>query len=118
MKLINERTEIANVAARWKEQYFRRGEWGTVLLGNAEVIHRNLLALPPDATAKDVHAIIGNTSWAGPQSCHECGREDVDAVVQVGQQPDYESSTADICLPCLRKAVALIESSDTTSGDA
>lgn len=110
MKLINERTLVAAVAARWKAQYFRRGGWGTVRLGNPETIHQGLLALGPDATAKDVAAVIGNKSWAGPQRCHECGIEDVDAVVEIGQPLDYESATAEICLPCLRKAVALLES--------
>jgi len=41
--------------------------------------------------------------------CHECDAR-VD-VVQVGQEPDYESATANVCLVCLKKAVALLEQS-------
>lgn len=41
-------------------------------------------------------------------TCDECC-EKADNVVQIGEEPDYESSTAKICEPCLRKALALIE---------
>ena len=40
--------------------------------------------------------------------CHECGRRNV-SVVQLGEPPDYESQTADICIDCLRQALALAE---------
>lgn len=40
--------------------------------------------------------------------CHECGQQ-VDECVELGEEPDYESCTASVCLPCLRQAVALCE---------
>lgn len=116
MKLINEKTEIESVAERWKAAYCRDGDWRDYGGSSKEAIYLRLLALPQNATAKDIASIIGNSSWAGPQQCHECGDEDAEAVVQIGQEPDYESATADICLSCLRKAVALIESSGTAEG--
>ncbi len=57
-------------------------------------------------------AIIGNTSWAEPKTCHECGEASWD-VVQVGEEPDSESATALICVHCLRKATALVTGEKT-----
>ena len=57
----------------------------------------------PDA----VNDIIGNQSWT-QCSCSECNR-DVDAVVQLGQEPDYESSTAWICRDCIKLAAAAFD---------
>jgi hypothetical protein len=108
VRIISERTELANVAARWKATYYGAGRWADTRAGNTEPVYRALLALPPDATGKDVAKIIGNGSWAGPQKCHECDSM-VYAVVEIGQEPDYDSATASVCLPCLRKAVALLE---------
>lgn len=44
--------------------------------------------------------------------CDECQRY-VKAVVQVGEELDYESYTARLCLDCVRKAYALA-SEETT----
>jgi hypothetical protein len=60
------------------------------------------------ASAKEVTAIIGNPSWV-TLTCDDC-RKDVDAVVQAGEEPEYDSGTANLCVDCLRKALALIES--------
>lgn len=111
MIVIDERHKIEGVAERWKAQYFRNGEWyrGGVL-GDCGLAYARLSALDPKtATAKEVAAIIGNNSWAGPDDCHECGKT-VECTVQIGQPPDYESHTAQVCLDCLRKAVQLLES--------
>jgi len=39
--------------------------------------------------------------------CGECGKS-VDAVIQIGEEPDFESRTAYVCLACLRKAMELL----------
>lgn len=39
-------------------------------------------------------------------SCDECGKE-VKEIVIVGEEPDYESNTAHMCLDCLQKAVKM-----------
>jgi hypothetical protein len=41
------------------------------------------------------------------RKCDECG-EDSDTLVQVGEEPDIESSTAELCLGCVKKAYDLI----------
>lgn len=110
MIVIDERSKIEGVAERWKAQYCRLGVWSSTITGDSGVIYAHLAALNPAiATAKDVAEIIGNNSWAGPDDCHECGKT-VERTVQIGQPPDYESHTAQICLECLRKAVQLMES--------
>lgn len=64
-----------------------------------------LVALGDKPSPEDVNKVIGNTSWTDCL-CNECG-ELVEEVVQLGQEPDYDSATANICFPCLKKAVKL-----------
>lgn len=101
MKIITIRTQIREVAKRWKLQY-----------GRTRTDIANLLeALDVEtATAEDVERIIGNGSWVHPIPCDEC-REKHEIVVQLGEEPDYESSTVNICQECLRKALMLIDGS-------
>jgi hypothetical protein len=96
------------VPERWKQQYFLDGRWGATILGSTEAIYNGLKALDLEtATATEVEAIIGNGSWSH-QRCNECGEYAV-TVVEIGAPEDYESSTAHVCEPCMRKAIALFE---------
>ena len=107
MKLITERTQIREVASRWRLQYPESGKYGKD--PTKQAIANSLSALNVEtATADDVFAIIGNTSWCEPQKCNECG-DVFDVVIQVGEEPDYESRTATLCIDCLRKAIDTIE---------
>ena len=63
----------------------------------------------PGPDPADVVAIAG-PSWAADPWCNGCDRA-VPVVVQVGQEPDYESSTANLCVDCLRAALDLAVSS-------
>lgn len=77
---------------------------------NLQAIADRLRSLDPEhCTGDEVAAITGgdNSRWSKPP-CDECGTEK-DALVQVGQEPDYESSTASICKDCLIKALSLFE---------
>lgn len=101
MKLITQRDLIRDVANRWEKQYPEKGDLPRL------AILRRLRALDVEtASAQQVADIIGNDSWTS-QSCSECGEDHADAVVQVGQELNYESRTAWLCLPCVRKAAAL-----------
>lgn len=40
--------------------------------------------------------------------CNECN-QDADVVVQLGEEPEYDSATANICFNCLEKALKLKE---------
>lgn len=61
------------------------------------------------ATAEQVAEIIGNGSWVYKRACDEYGQSSWE-VVQLGEEPDYESCTAEICADCLRSALKLLES--------
>lgn len=111
MKLITQRQLIQKVAARWREQYepFKDESplfsvrQGLQVARSKKQISEELDALDGDtATAEQVNEIIGNKSWTR-QTCDEC-RNEVDAVLQVGQEPDYESSTAHLCKNCVADA--------------
>ena len=112
MKLITQqmriRTEIRSVAKRWelknllKDQTDEEGE-------KAKEIQEKLNALDKEtATADDVAAIIGNDKWLYDRfTCNECDKK-VSVAVQVGEEPDYESSTAILCYDCIKKAFILM----------
>lgn len=98
-ELLNERGQVRGVLAAWNAQYPGGDPWGTA---------KRLAALDPEtATADDVARVIGNNSWVRPHKCDECGHESWD-VVRVGEAPDYESSTAELCARCLTAAVSLL----------
>jgi hypothetical protein len=96
MIVITTRDRIRSVADRWAQQYPDDGDARRAKLATLD---------KDNATAKDVEKIIGNASWTR-LGCDECGKE-VGTVVQLGEEPDYESSTADVCLECLHKAAGL-----------
>ena len=40
------------------------------------------------------------------RTCNECGGE-VEDLVEIGEEPDYESATAIVCKSCIEKALLL-----------
>lgn len=105
MKLLTERVLIREVAQRWKQQY--AGYRGPNPADTAEkhAIGHKLAALDGEtATAADVAAIIGNESWTRIDHCDECHAENLSIAVLLA---DDSSSSATICVPCLRQAVRL-----------
>lgn len=115
MKLTTQRDLIRSVAARWRQQYepFTNDDKPlfSVRNGYREPIREKPIAEKLDAldketaTAADVAAIIGNESWTR-LTCDECGK-DTDAVLTVGQEPDYESHTASLCRSCVERAYSI-----------
>lgn len=105
MRLITIKEEASKAAQHWRKTYFRDGAW--VYNSKKETIYYYLLALGDSPTPDAVNEIIGNDSWTAT-FCHECGKS-VEEVVQVGQDPDYDSATASICKPCLITALELIK---------
>jgi len=100
MRLITRQTLANTVANRWVAQY-ADGPYGQYEIN----IFEQLRALGEKPIPDSVDMIIGNTSWTRTD-CHECGAENID-VVEVGQEPDYGSSTANICKSCLKTALAI-----------
>ncbi len=100
MRVQTKRGLIRQVAAHWKMQYANGEPARFVGVGD------RLAALNGEtATESDVAAIIGHPGWTR-NGCDECENES-DITVQVGQEPDYESSTANMCVGCLEKAIML-----------
>lgn len=111
MRLITRLSEAAKVENRWYQTYAKtESTWESASVWTSDKrtkrqIHEILLSLGNSPSADDVNAAIGNTSWTDCR-CDECGKQ-VEQLVQLGQEPDYESATANICFPCLKKAVKL-----------
>lgn len=104
MKIINQRSQIQDiVSCYWVDMGYSR---------SPDVLEkvRLLESLPKNsASIEDVVSITGEefrSRVGGPFLCNECG-EMKDTVVQLGEEPNYESSTANVCFDCLRKALAL-----------
>jgi hypothetical protein len=111
MKFETMRDQVRTVAERWRDTYktYRVAAEGFV---NVDGIQRGLNALDAEtATAVDVAAIIGNSSWVCAPKCDECNEHSW-SCVEIGEPADYDSSTATVCIECLRKAVALLEAND------
>lgn len=107
MEVITRRSRAAEAHERWERQY---GD----ATGDKKAITQRLAALGAWPEPEAVNAVIGNDSWT-ECTCNECG-ESVPLVVRLGEPPDYESSTADVCERCLSAALARIEElRDTTS---
>lgn len=104
MEVITKKSFIQNAARNFEQQYpiekYKDTSHYKTLL--------KLKELPENHKESDVTTAIGNNSWT-LNICHQC-KQDVDLVVIVGEPEDYESSTARLCLPCLRDAVKLGES--------
>jgi len=103
MILTTKKDILSSLPARWKMQYrtnyqLADGKWTFDIIKQLED-EQNL-------TEERAKEILGNDSWTR-NKCDECNN-DVYATVQIGQEPYYESSTANICIDCLNKAVALI----------
>lgn len=96
MELITRDSRAAGAAEAWANQYPRE----------KRDIFKALVALGAKPKPEDVNKVIGNDSWTRV-ACDECG-EEVYAVVQIGQEPGYDSATAEVCLSCLVNAVELI----------
>ena len=102
-KLITQRDLIRDVANKWKEAYWDEKN-GTYYYGSEKgEIHQKLLKLDLEkCSAESVNKIIGNKSWT-ELKCDQCQKR-VRSVVMVGQKPDYESSTTQLCRGCIQEA--------------
>jgi hypothetical protein len=72
---------------------------------SADVIKQ--LSQEDNLTQERAQEIIGHTYRELELICDECGK-DSDALIRLGEQPDYESRTASICQKCLANAQELI----------
>ena len=114
MKLLTVRDAIRRVADDWYNLYGSSIDSAEQDVGNVyhvgvcayvEPYHKLRELDVETATAEDVQRIIGDTAWI--PGCNECGKKSCD-VVRVGEEPDYESETAYICLDCAKEALQLL----------
>lgn len=105
MKTITRKTLAATAAERWKEQYSNSLDWEVFRHSQPRRdTYNELLALGPNPSPNDIDETIGNDSWTSVPRCSECSSRP-DCVVEIGEEPDYESSTAWMCRKCLRAAI-------------
>lgn len=106
MKVITIRSQIREVAERWNETHKdNRPTMDRAHNARMLEIPKKLAGLDPEtATAADVEAIIGNDSWACPQHCDECCKEECDVVVSFEREGRYEGWY--LCRGCIEKAYA------------
>jgi hypothetical protein len=113
-RLITRQSQADTAAQRWAERYGHYidgpGNVRSTLFGlpNRRSTYTALVALGPNPDPDAVDRVVGNSSWTDTPTCNECGRSGLPAVVQVGEEPDYESRTAWMCGDCLRRAADLI----------
>lgn len=101
MKILDRKKLASTACERWARVY-DSGRYGEDKL----LILENLKKLGKNPTPDDVDNIIGNKTWTN-LLCSECG-EYKEKIIIVGQEPNYESSTAYLCNDCVRKAYNLI----------
>ncbi len=99
--LITKADVAASVKDRFAQQY--GPSFDEYPFGDSSAIYRQLLKLGDKPDAASIEALM--PGWTR-LNCDDCGN-DVDAVVEVGQEPDYESATAHICVECIAKASEL-----------
>lgn len=80
-------------------------------------IRKELEALGPTPNPDDVDRVIGNGSWTGVPSCGGCERSGLTAVVEVGEEQNYDTCTAYLCGQCLQEALEVLQTCSAQLGD-
>lgn len=103
MKLITRFTNAQTVPARWMRTYGRErsgNQW--------EEITKKIAVLEAPIDPDTIDVLIGNDTWTCLPQCNECCKH-ADPIIEIGEELDYDSSTAYLCLPCLKKVVELVD---------
>jgi len=101
---VTTREDMARGAAdRFFVQYGPK--FGVYEFGDSRKAYDALIALGDNPSVSAVEEVCKGWTML---TCNECRRY-VDAVVQVGEVPDYESDTASICQSCAHRARTLID---------
>lgn len=108
MRVETIRSQILDVVRAWNTAYNRDSYCYPDLEEKLETGRRLSELNLETTTPEDVAEVIGNTSWACPKKCHECG-ERFETVIVIGDGLDEKNRTSQYCLECLKKAVVLLE---------
>lgn len=107
MKLIKKSDHIKTVAERYKKTYYINDKW-TIYYFDVKDHKKNYELLKKATTEKEIEDIIGNSFWT-ENKCSECGK-DCNVLVEIGEEPDYETATAWLCPVCIKRAFEFISS--------
>lgn len=102
INIITREQKIENVPKSWAEQYV--GYVGCDKSKKREKLFE--LEAAGQLSQESINETIGNTSWTELR-CDNC-KKDKDALVRIGDEPDYDSRWQDLCLDCLGKAQKLL----------
>jgi len=105
MEVITKEYVLSSIPNRLKEQYYNDKDGWKDYPWNPKDRYERIVAIGEGITEERATEIT-NSSWTN-LDCHECG-QNVDKVVVLGEKPDYESNTAQVCFNCLKKALDLI----------
>ncbi len=101
MKLLNAKNQIKSFVDNKNKSWYQ----------NDEKLFNKLNAIDPETiTTAQFNKMFKGRFLVCPNVCSECNKESWD-IVEIGQPPDYDSSTAYICEKCLKEALKLIEKS-------
>ncbi len=94
-----------DIAARWRNQYFRMGVWLDVRGKSSAETYNQLLALGPSPDLDKIDEIIGNDSWTH-FTCEQCSADVRTAIVMAY---DYEfDRDIHYCEDCINKAFTVL----------
>lgn len=108
-QLITRQYLANNAAKRWKVQYANSEQ----IFKNNKIstdIYDQLIGLGPTPNPDDVDKIIGSSSWTQVPNCEQCDKE-VGAVIEVGEQPGWDSRTCYLCKECITNLYNFIQGS-------
>ena len=110
--IVTKRDVIRSVPKAFRTQYGRNpGEvaaWSKSQKTKGELVNAADALDVETCTAEEMDAAI-ETKWCG-HKCDECDLEK-DALVRIGQEPDYEARWVDICSDCLALAADRLDKS-------
>ena len=108
LELITEESLLQTVAERYKDTYYNEYYgWKEASVDSGRPREEEYRILKEAKTREDALKAFSNAVlWLTPV-CEEC-EENVDAIVELGLNVDYTSTTYCICRNCLEKALTLI----------
>ena len=106
MRIVTWREVVKDLPKMYRERFENwdrqhRFPDGTTIGQNMDALR----ALDMESCSPEDIAAIGLTGWVGLR-CDECGKEQ-DALVRLGEEPDYEARWQDLCRECLQAALNL-----------
>ena len=109
MKIITKRDQIKGIIKSFRDAYGESLDKPSWVHGKTRGdLLQELKTLNLDhATDKEIYNIL-DRDWVSLR-CNECGLWG-GKVIQLGEEPDYESNTVWVCIDCIKKALKILTS--------